>query len=104
MDFIGHRLDEISVGSITEVEHDPDRSVPSVAEHVSVPREQVPQRRASETGGINAVDVKLSGRVAEEELLCQIIVFGDVLSPFYFNILLHAICFVLQVVTKMHPR
>ena len=92
------------MGGKTQIEHDPDRGVPGVAEHVSLPGEQVPQRRASETGVVNAIEVKLGDRVAEEKLLCQIIVLGDVLSPLYSDIILHAIYFILQIVTKMLPR
>ena len=92
------------MGGITQIEHDSNRSVPGVAEHVRLPGEQVPQRRASEAGVVNTVEVKLSDWVAEVELLCQIIVLGDVLSPLYSDIMLHAIHFVLQVVTKMLAR
>ena len=48
VEFVGHRLNEESVGGITKVEHNSHRSFPSVAEHVSLPAEQVPQRRARE--------------------------------------------------------
>ena len=92
------------MGGITQIEHDSNRGVPSVAEHVSLPGEQVPQRRPSEAGVVNAVEVKLSDRVAEVELLSKIIVLGDVLSPLYSDIMLHAIHFVLQVVPKMLAR
>ena len=53
------------MGGITQIEHDSNRSVPGVAEHVRLPGEQVPQRRASEARVVNAVEVKLSDRVAE---------------------------------------
>ena len=68
MDFVGNRLDKESVGCIIEVEHNPHRSVPSVAEHVSLPAKQVPQRGASEAGVVDAVEVKLGDRMTKVQL------------------------------------
>ena len=79
------------MGGITQIEHDSNRSVPGVEELVCLPGEQVPQRRASEAGVVNAVEVKLSDRVAEVELLGQVIILGDVLSSLHSNVMLHAI-------------
>ena len=79
------------MGGITQIEHDSNRSVPGVAEHVRLPGEQVPQRRASEARVVNAVEVKLSDRVAEVELLGQVIILGNVLSSLHSNVMLHAI-------------
>ena len=104
MDFVGNRLNEVSVGGITKVEHNSNRSVPSVAEHVSLPAEQVPQRRASEAGVVDAVEVKLGDRMTKVELLCQVIVLSDVLSSLHTNIMLHAIHFILQIISQMLAR
>ena len=104
MDFVGHGLNEVSVGGITKVEHNSNRSVPGVEEHVSLPAEQVPQRRASEAGVVDAVEVELGDRMTEVELLCQVIVLGNVLSSLHTYVMLHAIHSILKIISKMLAR
>ena len=71
--------------------------------HFRLSAEQVSQRRASEAGVVDTVEVELGDWMAEVELLTYVIIFIDVVSPLYFDVLLHTINFIPDADTKMFP-
>ena len=93
------RLAEWSIWCIiVEIEHDCNWSVPSVAE--PVPGEEVLQMRASVSGVVDTVQMKLSDRMAKVELLGQVIILG-----LYWALFTLMLCFMSsKIFSRLFPK
>ena len=92
------------MGGIGKVVHDSEGGIPSILEHFRFSTEEVPQRRTTEAGFVNVIQLELCCRMTKMKLLTEIIVLGNILGPFHKNIMLHSIHLILQIIAQMFPR
>ena len=78
------------MGGIRKIVHDPEGGIPSILEHFRLPTKEVPERRTTEAGVVDLIQMKLGVWMAVLELLNKIIILGDVLSSFPPDIMLHS--------------
>ena len=91
MNFVGDRLNKVSVGGIGETIHNPEGCIPGIFQHFTLSGEEVPKRRTTEAGVVNIIQLELCCRMTKIKLLTEIIVLGNILGPFNKNNMLHTI-------------
>ena len=79
------------MGGIRKIVHNSEGGIPSILEHFRLSTKEVPERRTTEAGVVDLIQMKLGVWMAVLELLDKIIILGDVLSSFHPDIMLHSI-------------